>query len=79
MSCVYILRSKKDRKRYIGSTDNIDRRFEEHQRGKVASTKNRRPLAIIYTEEYRTRNEAEKRERFFKSGKGREWLNQHSI
>jgi putative endonuclease len=46
----YVLLSKKDNKLYVGYTDNIKRRILEHNRGNVNSTKNRRPLEIIYFE-----------------------------
>ncbi|NMB82415.1 MAG: GIY-YIG nuclease family protein, partial [Ignavibacteria bacterium] len=52
MFTVYILRSDKDKKRYIGFTDNLDRRISEHNSGRVVSTKNRRPLNLIYTEQF---------------------------
>lgn len=72
--CVYILRSEKDGKRYIGFTDNLRRRFTEHNNGLVKSTRNRRPLKIIYTEEYTDKKEAMEREEFFKTHPGRNFL-----
>ncbi|MBS3946272.1 MAG: GIY-YIG nuclease family protein [Melioribacter sp.] len=74
MFTVYILRSLKDNKRYIGFTDNLDRRVSEHNSGRVTSTKNRRPLILIYTEQFEGKNEAMKREKFFKSHQGRNFL-----
>lgn len=71
---VYILKSLKDSKRYIGMTSDLNRRLSEHNSGKVKSTKNRRPLELIYTEEFISKEEALNRETFFKSGKGREFL-----
>ena len=75
MYYVYVLRSIKDKKRYIGMTADITRRFHEHNSGLVKSTKNRRPLKLIHTEEFETKIEAEQRELFYKTGKGREYLN----
>lgn len=74
MFTVYILRSDKDKKRYIGFTDNLDRRISEHNSGRVASTKNRRPLALIYSEQFEIKSDAMKREKFFKSHQGRNLL-----
>lgn len=74
MFYVYVLISKKDNKRYIGFTDNLERRFSEHCRGIVKSTRNRRPLEIIYFEEFENKKEAMHREEFFKSGQGRIYL-----
>jgi len=72
---VYILRSLKDHKRYIGMTERpLSERIREHNSGLVKSTRNRRPLQYSYHEEFSTKNEAMKREKFFKSGKGREYL-----
>ena len=74
MYYVYILRSQKDGRRYIGMTSDIDRRLSEHNAGLVNSTKNRRPLELIHTEEFSTKKEAEEREKFYKTGYGREAL-----
>ena len=72
---VYILKSKKDNKRYVGMTSRpVKERVGEHNSGLVKSTKNRRPLELIYFEEFATKTEAMSREKFFKSGKGREYL-----
>ena len=74
MYTVYILRSEKDSKRYIGITSDLEERVFEHKKGLVKSTKYRRPLNLIYTEEDENKAEALKREKFFKSGQGREYL-----
>jgi len=71
---VYLLLSKKDLKTYVGSTDNIERRFAEHNNGKVTSTKNRRPLELIYQEKFSTLTEARAREKYLKTRKGRKEL-----
>ena len=76
---VYVLKSEKDGKRYIGTTQNLSRRIAEHNRGKVSSTALRKPLRILYTESYSMKQEAQKRERYLKSGAGREWLNRRDI
>ena len=76
---VYIIKSSKDNKRYIGCTKNILRRLDEHNNGLVKSTRNRRPLELIYTEGFENKSDAIARERFFKSGKGREYLDKNNI
>jgi len=68
MFYVYILLSKKDNKFYIGYTKNVERRFVEHQLGKVVSTKNRRPLLLVGYEGYQNKEDAISREKYFKSG-----------
>ena len=67
MFYVYILLSQKDNKLYVGQTDNIGRRLEEHNMGKINSTKYRRPLIILHKENYSTRTLAMRREKFLKS------------
>ncbi|MDI6765995.1 MAG: GIY-YIG nuclease family protein [Bacteroidota bacterium] len=47
MYYVYILKSLKDGKKYIGLTNEIDRRLKQHNNGEVSSTKSRRPFFII--------------------------------
>ena len=74
MYTVYTLCSKKDSSLYIGLTSNIKRRIKQHNDGKESSTKHKRPYDLLYTEEFPTRVEARKREKFLKSGCGRELL-----
>jgi len=75
MYYVYILLSERDQKRYMGFTQDLERRIVEHNSGLVKSTKNRIPLKLIYFERFENKVEAMNREKFFKSGKGREFLN----
>ncbi|MGB2869784.1 MAG: GIY-YIG nuclease family protein [Bacteroidota bacterium] len=74
MYFVYVLRSLKDNKNYTGSTENVAKRLKEHNAGKTESTRRRRPFELVYQEEFNTREEAEAREKYLKSGKGREEL-----
>jgi putative endonuclease len=74
MFTVYILLSEKDNNRYIGFTDDMERRLTEHNLGKVKSTKNRRPLKLIYIEQYENKSDAMKREKYFKTHSGRNFL-----
>ncbi len=71
---VYVLLSDRDHRRYIGITGDLDRRLDEHRRGLVKSTRHRRPLRLVYSERYESKAEAQKRERFFKTGQGRAYL-----
>ena len=74
MYYIYAIRSLTYGNRYIGSTDDIDRRVSEHNRGKCRYTKGRMPWKLVYKEVYESRSEVVKREKFLKSGKGREFL-----
>jgi putative endonuclease len=66
MFYVYILKSTKDNKLYIGYSSNLKQRIKEHQSGKVDSTKHRRPFELIYYEAYRNEDDAKEREKSFK-------------
>jgi putative endonuclease len=68
MFYVYVLRSKKDLNLYIGSTNNLRRRFEEHNSKKVESTRLRSPFEIIYYEAYKIESDARRREKNLKLG-----------
>lgn len=70
MPFTYILLSQRDNKYYIGCTTNISQRLEQHNSGKVKSTKHRVPLSIVKTEEYETLSQARLRENYLKSLKG---------
>ena len=62
MFYTYILKSKKDSDLYIGSANNLRERFIKHNKGQVLSTKNRRPLEIVYYEAYKSESDARQRE-----------------
>ncbi len=71
----YTLLSLKDRKFYIGVTNNLKIRLLKHQQGKVLATKLRRPLKLVYCEVCLDKKDAIKREKYFKTGFGRRFLN----
>ncbi|MDO9231430.1 MAG: GIY-YIG nuclease family protein [bacterium] len=76
---VYILRSIKDDKLYIGQTNNLEKRIERHNNGQVRSTKSRRPLELIYQETYKTRTETMAREKYLKSLKSSKYILENII
>lgn len=63
---VYVLRSLKDSKLYIGSTNDIDRRIKEHNSGINKSTRSRKPFTLVYKEKFSSLNLARNREKLFK-------------
>ncbi len=73
---VYILRSTKDSKFYAGSTNDLKRRLQQHQRGQNTSTAKRLPLELIYFEGHRSKEDAVRREKYFKTMKGKVTLRQ---
>ena len=74
MYYTYVLRSKKDKRLYIGSSANLKVRLIFHNEGRVAATKNRRPLELIYYEACLDKIKSKKREKYFKTGFGRGFL-----
>ena len=74
MFFVYIIKSKKDGRLYKGFTNNLERRLKEHNIGKNKSTSPYKPWDLVYKEEVASREEARKREKYFKSGIGREFI-----
>lgn len=79
MYYIYVIKSLKDGKNYTGLTNDITRRIKEHNIGKKStpSTVQRGPFELIYSERCDNRKEARKREKFLKSGAGREFIKQH--
>ena len=71
---VYILQSKKDNKFYTGYTKNLKLRLEQHQKGKVDSTKNRGELKLIYFEGCLNQQDATHREKYLKTYLGKMFL-----
>jgi len=67
---VYILQSQKNRKYYIGCSNNYKRRLEEHNKGQNLSTKFGYPWEIVHLELFKGQQEAFERERKIKSFKG---------
>ena len=74
MFYVYILKSLKDDKLYIGYSANLQKRIREHQGGEVKSTKPRRPFELIFYEAYKNKKDAKRREKYFKTDKGKSSL-----
>ena len=73
MFIVYILKDENDIL-YKGVTNDLNRRFKEHQRGKTKTTSKMNNLKIVYIEEYSLFSEARKRELYFKTAAGRRFL-----
>ena len=74
MFYVYALKSIKRKYIYVGLSENVERRLAEHQKGNNATTKPYRPFVLFYTETFETRQEARVREKYLKSGTGKEFL-----
>ena len=74
MCYVYVLRSGADERFYTGTTRDLRARFKMHTDGTVRSTAHRRLFTLIYDEASLDVNDAFRRERFLKTGKGKRFL-----
>ena len=74
MFYTYVLKSKKDGKMYTGYTDNLRRRFKEHNNGESVYTKEKGLFNLIYYEACIEQKDARSRESYLKSGKGKRYL-----
>ena len=74
MFTVYAIKSLTKNYIYVGLTNNLDRRLNEHNIGSNRTTKPYRPFVLIYTETFNSRTEARLKEKYFKSGVGKEFL-----
>lgn len=72
--CVYVLESEKDGNWYTGYSEDLRRRLNEHFDGKVPSTRNRRPLKLVYWEGSLNRLDATTREKYLKTAWGKRYL-----
>lgn len=74
MFYVYVLKSQKDKKLYIGHTNNLLKRIKEHNRGLVKATEKRKPFKLLYYEASNKLEDAIQREKSLKTGFGRAYL-----
>ena len=74
MFFVYVLRSSVEGRLYKGLTSDLQKRIDEHNRGKTKTTKAFKPWELVYYEEFSTRDEARQREKYLKTGAGRRFL-----
>ena len=70
----YVLASGKTETFYTGTTNNLKRRLEQHNRGNVYYTKNKLPMRLVYFEACLNKDDAYRRERYLKTGMGKRYL-----
>jgi putative endonuclease len=74
MCYTYVLRSDRDRRFYTGAARDLRERMKLHAEGRVHSTAHWRPLTLVYDEACQDIDDAFRRERFLKTGKGKRFL-----
>jgi len=71
---VYAIRSFNRNYLYVGLTADLNRRFKQYNDGRERTTRVYRPFMLIYQEEFESRELARNREKYLKSGVGKEFL-----
>jgi len=79
MYYVYIIKSDAEDWRYVGFTSDLRNRFEDHNNGKVASTRNHRPFTLASYIAVQEKATALELERYFKTGSGIAWMNKRLL
>jgi len=74
MYYVYVLKSDIDKNFYVGYTSDLKSRFQQHENGLVRSTKDRRPLKLIYYEACLNQQDATHREKYLKTSWGKRYI-----
>jgi len=74
MYYTYVLKSKKSERLYTGSTNDLRKRFNQHNTGKSSYTKKYAPYTLIYYEACKNEQDARSRELYLKSGMGKRYL-----
>ena len=79
MFYVYVLKSAKTGCRYVGSCRNVDERLRRHNAGHSKATRRGIPWSLLHTERFLTRREAVNKERYYKTGRGRDELDRLAV
>jgi putative endonuclease len=73
---VYVLTSTKTGRRYVGSCQDLEDRLRRHNNGESKATRHGVPWTVLHVEKFETRAAAMKKESYYKTGRGRDELNQ---
>ena len=79
MITLYVIEGLATGRRYVGITNNLERRLSEHENGASQSGRLIGPFRLLVTESFQTYRAAREREKFLKSGQGREWLKRNVL
>ncbi|MFN0255022.1 GIY-YIG nuclease family protein [Pedobacter ureilyticus] len=71
---IYAIKSEADGRIYVGFSADVEKRLKEYNAGKTKSTKGYKPWVLIYTEQVAGRIAARNKEKYYKSGIGKEFL-----
>ena len=71
---VYAIKSLVKNYIYVGLTTKLNDRLKRHNSGYEKTTRSYKPFELIFTEKHNLRQDARKREKYLKSGIGKEFL-----
>ncbi len=74
MFYTYVIRSLKDGTLYAGVTNDLRKRFKQHNNGESGYTRTHLPYELIYYEACNNRDDAEQREKYLKTGRGKRYI-----
>lgn len=74
MFYTYVIQSNKSNKWYTGYTNDLRKRFKEHNSDLSTYTKGRGPFELIYYEACQNEHDAKAREKYLKSGMGKRYI-----
>ena len=74
MFCVYVLRSEKTGRRYVGSCEDLAERLRRHNNAESKATRHGVPWLLLHSGKFSTRSAAASKERYYKTGRGRDGL-----
>jgi putative endonuclease len=76
MFYVYVVKSQKTGRRYVGSCENLAIRIRRHNLGHSKATRHGVPWTLVHSETFSNRADAARKERYYKTGRGRDDLDQ---
>ena len=71
---VYVILSEAHNRIYVGMSENVELRLNQHNNGRTRSTKYYKPWKLLFVEEFVSRLDARKREKYLKGGSGKEYI-----
>ncbi len=74
MIYVYVIQSARDGRLYVGMSKFVEERLKQHNKGMTSSTRFYKPWKLLFFENFENRIEARKREKYLKSGSGKEFI-----
>ncbi|MDO8183507.1 MAG: GIY-YIG nuclease family protein [bacterium] len=79
MHYVYILKGKKDSSHYVGITEDLKKRIQDHNSGSARYSKTKKPFSLVWYCAFLNKTKALQFEKYLKHGSGHAFANKHLI